>query len=304
MKSAALLELAGAASDLIPAPFIVGAPRSGTTLLRLMLDAHPDLAIPPETGFVAVLGRDMPANRGPEDFLRAITDFPPGAPSWPDFGIDRAVLLEEVVGSGEEFSATEALRIFYRSYARRFGKTRWGDKTPTHCLQIPEIRRLVPESHFIHIVRDGRDVALSLRNTWFSPGQDAGVLANYWSNCVSTARRDGSSVGGYLELRYEDLVLDPETQLRRICSFIKIPFFPSMLDYHDHAGERLEELRTRYRSDGSVLVSHDQRLSIQKLSSMPPASERVQAWRSSMPEEEAGEFLAVAKSVMDDFGYC
>jgi Sulfotransferase family len=76
---------------LVPMPFVIGAPRSGTTLLRFMLDAHPELAIPPETGFLA-LGDHLDAalTSGEERrraFFALVTSFPPDAPGWRDFGI-------------------------------------------------------------------------------------------------------------------------------------------------------------------------------------------------------------------------
>lgn len=74
-------------------PVIVGAPRSGTTLLRLMLYAHPGLAVPPETGFLALCGRGLESSEtSPERFVDTTSDFPPDAPTWPDFGIDKGSL--------------------------------------------------------------------------------------------------------------------------------------------------------------------------------------------------------------------
>ncbi len=72
-----------------PFPVIVGVPRSGTTLLRFMLDAHPDIAIPPETGFLSELAR-LSGERSPDPgaLVALMTDYPPGAPAWPDFGVD------------------------------------------------------------------------------------------------------------------------------------------------------------------------------------------------------------------------
>ena len=74
-------------------PFIVGSPRSGTTLLRFMLAAHSDLAIPPETGFPGhIAGEEKLAGLGPEELLRIITNFPPSAPAWRDFGMAEETL--------------------------------------------------------------------------------------------------------------------------------------------------------------------------------------------------------------------
>src|SRR5712671_6403604 len=102
-----------------PAPFVVGVSRSGTTLLRLMLDSHPDLAIPFETHFVhklATLG-DEPVSR--ERFLVIAT----ASASWPNLGLDAAA-LSQALDAVEPFSVTAGLRSFYQLSARRAGKAR------------------------------------------------------------------------------------------------------------------------------------------------------------------------------------
>src|SRR5438270_14036839 len=92
-----------------PMPFIVGAPRSGTTLLRLMLDAHPELAIPPETGFVAAAAMQLPAT--PEELLQLLTRYPPDAPAWSDYGVDSTALFR-TLSQLQPFHVAEGLRVF------------------------------------------------------------------------------------------------------------------------------------------------------------------------------------------------
>src|SRR5688500_2115287 len=122
----------GESATLHPMPIIVGAPRSGTTLLRFMLDAHPDLAIPPETAFLTV----GPTLKGKGDKLRerffhAVTNYPEASPAWPDFEIP-ADKFRSALDEIEPFEVSEGFRAFYRLYAARFGKSRWGDKTPIY----------------------------------------------------------------------------------------------------------------------------------------------------------------------------
>ena len=124
-------------------PVIVGSPRSGTTLLRLMLDAHPQLAIPPETGFLA-LGAGLADGAGDalENFCGNIMRHPPDAPNWPDFHLSADTLRAEL-GALDPFDVGAALRAFYRMYAARFGKSRWGEKTPPLATQPAEQAQLV-----------------------------------------------------------------------------------------------------------------------------------------------------------------
>src|ERR1700753_2244431 len=104
------------------APFIVGVARSGTTLLRLMLDAHPQLAIPGETHFLSALLKQPPLSK--DEFIARVTR----AETWANMALEPAD-LRAAFDRLETFSLADATRCFYRLYANRHGKTRWGDKT-------------------------------------------------------------------------------------------------------------------------------------------------------------------------------
>lgn len=284
-------------------PVIVGAPRSGTTLLRFMLDSHTELAIPPETGFLS-LGPKL-RGRGDklrEKFFHALTNFPREAPGWPDFEITeetfRAALAEIA-----PFTVAEGYRAFYRLYASRFGKSRWGDKTPLYCMELNAIRKILPEARFIHIIRDGRDAALSLRRMWFSPGWEIEKQAAYWHDCVSAARRAGAGHADYVEVRYEDLILNTRETLTRVCAFIDLDFDDAMLSYYTRTPERLKEHKGRFLHDGTVLRSQEQRLGQQKRTMEPPDPACVFAWRSAMSADEQKRFRLVAGDLLSELGY-
>jgi hypothetical protein len=286
-----------------PMPVIVVSPRSGTTLLRFMLDAHPEVAIPPETGFLVLAhGFSGGGNELRREFFEAVTSFPPEAPAWKDFGMPEeqfwAALLEI-----SPFSVAEGYRAFYRTYAARFGKRRWGDKTPLYCMHLEAIGGVLPEAHFIHIIRDGRDVALSLRQMWFSPGKDIEAQAEHWSRSVSTARQQGARCRRYLEVRFEDLIRDSPGVLKMVCEFIGVRYAAEMLEYYGRTPERLTEHRDRRRPDGSLVVSHAGRMQQQALTMQPPQASRVHAWKQAMSEEEQGRFEAIAGRLLAELGY-
>ncbi|MBU1231082.1 MAG: sulfotransferase [Proteobacteria bacterium] len=284
-----------------PMPVIVGSPRSGTTLLRFILDAHPDLAIPPETGFLA-LSQEAAAARDPRRFCRALTNFPEEATAWADFGLDAQVFLARLQGL-QPFSVTAGFRLFYRMYAERFGKERWGDKTPLYGRHLRRIQALFPEARFLHVIRDGRDASLSLRQCWFSPGDDMRVLAQFWRKNILETREEAKGVGHYLEVRFEELLLDTEAVVRRVCLFLDLPFDASMLRYHQRTPERLREHLGRYRADGSELVSLAQRRNQQIRVTMPPDPSRAGLWRSTMQAEERVVFEGVAGDLLRSLGY-
>jgi len=146
-----------------PMPIIIGAPRSGTTLLRFMIESHPSIAIPPETGFLPYGAGLMFVPFAARKLLfKIVTSYPRSAPKWQDFCLDKQDFWNELQKI-QPFDVSEGFRAFYRMYAQRQRKLRYGDKTPGYCKHIKSVARVLPEAHFIHIIRDGRDVALSLR---------------------------------------------------------------------------------------------------------------------------------------------
>ena len=284
-------------------PFIVGSPRSGTTLLRLMLDAHSDLAIPPETGFLPDARQLATAQSVTPDFLlQLLTGYPEEAPNWPDFGIDRSELAQRLRAL-QPFSLADGIREFYHLYADQHGKRRVGDKTPLYGHHLQAIEQVLPESRFIHLVRDGRDVALSLRSCPFSPGPDIADQATFWRDNVRAAQRQGAGCRHYFEIRYEDLILDTEATLRKLCQFCDLSFEPGMLNYYCRAGQRLEEHRARRDRRGNILVTADQRRLTQQRVTTPPDASRIGNWRTEMTREEQRQFAELAGDVLDESGY-
>src|SRR4051812_10983979 len=284
-------------------PIIVGSPRSGTTLLRFMLDSHPELAIPPETGFLSLgLKIKGTGNKLRDEFFRVVVNYPKGNPSWPDFEIPepefRAALMQI-----EPFTIADGFREFYKMYAARFGKARWGDKTPHYCFELDTIRRALPEARFVHIIRDGRDVALSLREMWFSPGWRIEAQASSWLKCVSAARRAGRRQPDYLEVRYEDLILNPRETLRRVCTHIDLAFDEEMLCYYRRTPARLLEHKERRLPNGTLFLTQEQRLRQQFLTTKPLFHDRVFAWKQTMRADEVRRFGRVAQSLLTELGY-
>ncbi len=288
-------------TDLPPAPFIVGVPRSGTTLLRLMCDAHPELSIPPEMGFmpaVAGLRRRARSNALRQEFFNAVTEMS----SWQDANIERTE-FEQALQAVEPFTVTEGVRKFYQTYARRFDKPRWGDKTPAYCLHMREIENILPEAHFIHIIRDGRDVALSARGLWFSPGDEIEQLAHRWRSWIETARRSGKRTRHYMEIRYEHLIAEAPAVLRKVCDFVGLTYDPRMEKYYESSAERLDEVKSMYRDDGSLVITKEERLYNQRYTMRPPEASRVFRWRAEMDAETKSRFETVAGDLLEELGY-
>jgi hypothetical protein len=297
--SSALGATEGAA---LPFPIVVGCPRSGTSLLAVMLDSHPEIAFPPETAFlkhVITLAGDTEAQR--QRFVDIVTADRTPVSNWSDFGLDRAAFVARIAAL-TPFTGGAGTREFYRMYAESQGKPRSGEKTPDNIFVMREIAALLPEAHFIHVIRDPRDTVLSWRRTWFAPSQDLRQLGLAWRQHVEAGRRGGAAVPHYVETRYEDLVLRPDAELPRLCQFLGVAYTQAMLEYGAQGAARIARLQGRMHVSGR-LVSREDRTSIHVNLAKPRQTERVGVWRREM---SAAERIAVeqgAGPLMATLGY-
>jgi hypothetical protein len=304
--------------DSDPMPFIVGAPRSGTTLLRMLLDAHHSLSIPLETAFlpgVFDLAVEMGANPDREEmrtrFHALLTRFP----TWRSLGVD-ADDFRRALGELEPFDLTRGLRAFYRLCAG--GKPRVGDKTPGYARHLPVVEALLPESHFIHLVRDGRDVYLSARDApwsmarhWFPFGIDPETLAAQWRDDILLCRRLAVTSRRFLELRYEDLIADPPGQLERVCRFIGLRYEGEMLRYSDRVPDRdlehtlaaLEGYLGPYARRPEARGELDRWVERNRPLAMPVDPAQSGRWRRQMGAGDVEAFEAVAGDALARYGY-
>jgi hypothetical protein len=266
------------------APVVVlGFSRSGTTLLKQMLDRHPQLAIPTESYFLPQLW----SRHGERPEREAFLDDVARLPRLEDWGVTREDVATRLPA---EPAFPQAVQAIYRAYADARGKPRFGDKTPSYMQELDLLERAFPGARYVHLIRDGRDAALSFlamtrRPTfnWARP-RGFGSVAVQWRREVEGARRFGRERLGdrYAELGYEDLVADPEGRLREICPALGLEFDPAMLAYHEAA-------------DAGTLRDHP------KLAQPPTPGLR--SWREQMPPRQAELFEAIAGDLLADLGY-
>jgi hypothetical protein len=295
-------------ADHDPAPFVVGVSRSGTTLLRLMLDAHPDLTIPAETHFIPMVANavDRAIEEGaPTEVVRErALETMTGHPRWGDFRVDEGEVRARMERH-DPLSAGDAIRTFYETCAALEGKPRWGDKSPPYTYKAPRIQRALPEAHFIHIIRDGRDVALSLSEVSWGP-DDITVAAEKWASELRKARRRAKNLarGTYMEIHYEDLVTDPEPALRRVADFAGLPWDDAMLDYPTRAEERMRgEMERTLKPLGGGTITAEERARQHQLVFEKPSASRAGRWRTEMSPENRKAFEAVAGGLLKKLGY-
>jgi len=224
--------------------FVVGAPRSGTTLLQLILDSHPDIAMNGEVHFfdqVLQLRAQIPdlcAAGAVEHFFAQLPridafQYLPNLAS--QLGEVRARLASDARPTYERF-----FLYMLEAPALAAGAKRCGEKTPENIRYLPDLTRILPTAKIVHIVRDPRDVVSSLLKMPWAP---QGVVANAlkWKIDMLFMRdfkRDGGRVH---ELRYEDLLEHPEATLHALCEFIGVSWTHQMLQFHSIAHGRIKD---------------------------------------------------------------
>lgn len=268
--------------------FVLGAARSGTTLLRLMLNRHSRLAIPFESHFLRQIFAELPADRplGTRETER-MAELVVGEKNFRTWHLDAADVRRELIRRAPAPLATLVDALFRMEIAPT-GKPRWGDKTPNYYTCWRQLMGLFAGSRLIHIIRDGRDVSLSLERVgWHGPTMSD--RARYWHERVEMAHEAARELGPARNLivYYEELVLDSRGTLQAICDFLGETFEPGMLEFFEDATAHLSDI------DGDVHTK------LQR----PPRPEDVGRWRHEMPVERQKEFEAVAGSALRAASY-
>ncbi|MFH1466496.1 MAG: sulfotransferase [Pseudomonadota bacterium] len=251
---------------------IGGAGRSGTTLFRAMLGAHPRLHCGPEVKLVPVICQLR------ADWWRSL------GPELAEAGIDEPRL-------------DAAVRAFVRALLEGLGAPgqRVAEKTPHNLLHMAYLGRLFPRARFLHVIRDGRAVAASLvQQRWVDPKTGAPLwycadlpsAARYWRDMILAVHSQAAAVPGrYLEVRYEALVSEPEATMRRVLAFLGERWSPEVLRHHE-AGAMLS---SRESSTEAVRAAVHGRA--------------VDTWRGRLSEAEVASVEEVAGEVLGALGY-
>jgi hypothetical protein len=266
----------------IEAPiFIVGAPRSGTTLLRNMFNRHPRIAICGETHFhhyVYARRRAFGDLIDPKNRRRVVEEY---------LGLrrlrwvaDRAVLSEKLMREGTSYQALFTCLVKY--HAESQGKQRWGEKTPQHALFSETLCEWYPGATLIHMIRDPRDVVASLqRMSWAA--NSVVQNARTWRKC-NLAAQLCSHLPQYMPVRYETLVSQPERELRRICERIGEEYDPAMLDPAKPTG---------FQSPSPWGLRAQQQIT----------TERLNKWREELTAKEVSQIEWAVGRHLETFGY-
>jgi Sulfotransferase family len=268
--------------------FVIGFQRSGTTLLRLMLDNHPDVAIPLDvTGLwdryeQRLSSYDLTKEAGVRSLISAIL-------SEERIRLWEVPLTVDAVADSRQLPGYAGIvDAFNRAYARAKGKSQWGDKDPGNILRVAQLDRWFPTARFVHIIRDGRDACLSHLTQEFG-FDDLLACAVAWREEVWWVRQMGELLGSgrYLEVMYERLINEPKQELERVATFLELRFTPEMLTYHE-------------RVDQSIPA---EKRHIWPLINEPPNKLNAGKWRSAMSPSTQICFEKRAGLLLAELGY-
>jgi hypothetical protein len=264
--------------------FVVGSPRSGTTLLRFILSSHPRIYIPAETGFIPFLPHKA---RGLLTFAQVtalLARIGRLNREWDGLVQDLPSFYQALPGPTLE----HVLDALYQRKIRGHGATRWGDKTPSYVLHISTLNEIFPTAQFIHVIRDGRDATLSAQKKW---GAQSWYMDNYyllrnWVRAVERGCAAGRELGAgrYHEVRYEALVQRPGPTIESLCTFLGEEFHPGMLEHTRLA-------RTQIGPGGHIEVRE------------PISSASVGRWKDQMSAFDRKMADRVAGTTLSALGY-
>lgn len=257
--------------------FIVGMPRSGTTLLATMLNSHPEVAILPETHLLAKYA-SLPvrlmstsvglSHKGYERFLQSA--------EWHNADDQDSSSLKEALTDAVARAQTDtdrlrvALSCMGTHVAERQSKRRWGEKTPAHCESVAALLGLFPDAHVVYIYRDPRDVVASLDKV---PWAQRGVVrqAARWSYYQRLSYHfERLWPTQFHRVSYEALTNEPEVQLRQLCTRIELNYDPHLIDGRSSARELFSVAREPWKQ-GTL---------------QPLTSEHVGKWQRSLSKPQ------------------
>jgi hypothetical protein len=267
--------------------FVVGCPRSGTTMLSLMIHAHPRLAMPPESRFLIKTWRKREKYGDlstPQQRMALAKSCVRTGSKVRDLGLDPDETLKAILEAPPTLGS--AFGTVFKLFADKHGAARWGDKRPAYYQEVDVLLRLFPDAQIVHIVRDGRANVASLKKMPWWPYDSVGSMAS-WSQAEFCSQRNAKRLPKdvFHVIRYESLVADPEPVLRELCAFLEEDFVPAMLEP--------SEVRDVVPEKKTWHVALNQSVN----------TDRVESWRKGLEPWELGLMETVLRRKLRRWGY-
>jgi len=228
----------------IPMFFIVGRPRSGTTLLRTLFDAHPNVIVPAECQLIVNL---YPKYGKITNWTRQLLEafYHDLYKQWrfDVWPVERKSLYRNLMACEGENTYSTIIKVLYFEYHSIYGHNfllALGDKNPGYTIYTEKLLKIFPEAKFIHIIRDYRDNFVSIRNVDFELPIISLTVAK-WKHFIRKFRKAAKRhPGTHLEIRYEDLVRRPEETFGHLCEFIGIPYSAAPFSFYKKTEDSLK----------------------------------------------------------------
>ncbi len=271
--------------------FIIGAERSGTTLLRLMLSSSKELCIPPESIFLTELYPKYKDGLTTFEQIPLFLDDLFSVFFFDQWELDIEVVRYKILQL-EDLSYANIIEAVYRSYAslRDPEAVRWGDKNPIHTLRTDIILTLFPYAQFVHIIRDGRDAVISQKETQWGKLRSYEKATELWARYVDAGNMFAiQNPSQCIQIKYERLVSEPELVLQQICEFTGIAYTERMLEFHK-------------RNQAENMVPIEQQ-SYHSLTLEGVNSSRIERWRGKLEEGDIEIIETIAGDTLVRNGY-
>ncbi len=275
--------------------FILGASRSGTTMLRLMLNAHPNIAVPGEQSYFVSLPVQADSWEAPDlsptAYEQFVTDYlERKSTTLP--GLDIPSVRASILQSSLPQNLRRPYEITLYAWARSQGKSRWGEKTPTNFFFVDVIDDMFPEARYIHLVRDPRAVVHSM-NRFIRCGDDTVINATNWCEYIERGAdllEQTVPKERRLTLFYENVTAAPKEAAQRLCDFVEEPFDPDMLSFYETADD--------YMHPASDTLGGDKTLT-------RPVSDHASQpkWVKGMSKDQIALVESTCKKDMERYGY-
>jgi len=276
-----------------PPIFIVGANRSGTTLLRLILNAHPRIAIPDELIYFdsRLAGIPIECWRQPDlssSTYEAFVERFLKQNCAPLEELDKSALRKKILAGPHDLRAP--YRCALRAWADHYGKARWGEKTPANLFYADIVLEMFPEAQFLYIVRDPRAGVASMQRVSFFPDDIIFNALSRRKHDIEGRRLLESSVPAkqIRTVHYENLVQDPESTMHSICSFLSEDYTTEIFRFHEEAGTYMKDEAER---DYNQAATH------------PITDDRINAWQDSLTADQVAAIESLCAPIMRSFGY-
>ncbi len=215
--------------------FIMSSERSGSNLIREMLNAHPNISAPPAAQLPRVLTAYRPHYGDlsvDANMKRMIADAIAINQSHPE-KLDVKASVDEIFAAVKERSVWGVIATLYTLNTRDQGKSAWASKDNVLFDFAFAIKYSLPDARFIYLFRDGRDYACSMRKVGTSSLHIYSIAKEWQKEQQACLQAYFTFRDGVYLLRYEDLVTNPEATLRKVCEFLDEPFNEQMLNYHE-----------------------------------------------------------------------